>query len=160
MLAQLLGAVIGALPLLAWGTMGRSVKFGATVPGTEYGASWALLGEAITTFALIAGLLLFIRHRRIRIFTPALFPILYAVMVFLEAPISGTSTNPARSLGPAVIAGDWRGWWVYWLGPLIGALLGVAVYRFTWLRHLEIEVAKLYHFEHDPHGVFRQQEGT
>lgn len=157
--AQLLGAIIGALPLLAWGPMGRSVEFGATVPGPEIGMALALLGEIITTFALVAGLFLFIRHRKIRAFTPALFPILYAVMVFLEAPISGTSTNPARSLGPAVIAGDWHGWWVYWLGPLIGALLGVAMYRFTWLRHLEIEVAKLYHFEHDPHGVFRVREG-
>ena len=81
---------------------------------------------------------------------------LYAVMVFLEAPISGTSTNPARSLGPAVISGDWIDWWVYWLGPLTGALLGVSLYRLTWLRQLEIEVAKLYHFEHDPHGIFRQ----
>lgn len=158
--AQLLGATIGALPLLAWGAMGRSVEFGATLPGPEFGIGLALLGEITTTFALIAGLFLFIRHRRIRIFTPALFPALYAVMVFLEAPVSGTSTNPARSLGPAVIAGDWHGWWVYWLGPLIGALLGVAMYRFTWLRHLEIEVAKLYHFEHDPHGVFRQSEGN
>ena len=155
-LAQLLGAIIGALPLLAWGAMGRSVEFGATEPGADYGPGWALLGEVITTFAMVIGLFFFIRHRKIRAFTPALFPVLYAVMVFLEAPISGTSTNPARSLGPAVIAGVWQDWWVYWLGPLIGALLGVATYRFTWLRHVEIEVAKLYHFEHDPHGIFRQ----
>jgi aquaporin Z len=157
-LAQLLGAIIGALPLLAWGAMGRSVEFGATVPGAQLGAGWALLGEVITTFALVAGLFFFIRHRKIRAFTPALFPLLYAVMVFLEAPISGTSTNPARSLGPAVIAGEWHDWWVYWLGPLVGALLGVVIYRYTWLRRVEIEVAKLYHFEHDPHGIFRQLE--
>jgi aquaporin Z len=154
-LAQLLGAIIGALPLLAWGAMGRSVEFGATFPGPEFGAAPALLGEILTTFALVAGLFFFIRHRKIRAFTPALFPVLYAVMVFLEAPISGTSTNPARSLGPAVIAGTWRGWWVYWVGPSIGALLGVALFRFTRLRRLEIEVAKLYHFAHDPHGIFR-----
>jgi aquaporin Z len=153
--AQLVGAIIGALPLLAWGAMGRSVEFGATLPGPEFGAGWALLGEVITTFALVAGLFFFIRHREIRAFTPALFPVLYAIMVLLEAPISGTSTNPARSLGPAVIAGVWRYWWVYWLGPSIGALLAVGMYRFTWLRHIEIEVAKLYHFEHDPRGIFR-----
>jgi hypothetical protein len=52
----------------------------------------------------------------------ALFPFLYAIMVWLEAPISGTSTNPARSLGPAGISGEWQGWWIYWLGPLIGAV--------------------------------------
>jgi aquaporin Z len=153
-LAQLTGAVIGALPLLIWGSMGRSVDFGATAPGADYGTGWALLGEMITTFTMITGLFFFVRHRQLRAYTPGIFPILYAVMVFLEAPVSGTSTNPARTLGPAVISGIWHGWWVYWLGPLAGAVLAVAVYRFTWLRHVEIEVAKLYHFEHDPHGIF------
>ncbi len=154
-IAQLAGAVLGALPLLLWGAMGQSVEFGATLPGAGYGAGAALLGEVATTLALIVGLFFFLRHRRIRAFTPALFPFLYAFMVFVEAPISGTSTNPARSLGPAVISGDWVVWWVYWIGPIIGALIGVALFRFTWLKDVEIEVAKLYHFEHDRYGVFR-----
>lgn len=153
--AQLLGAVAGSLPLVLWGQMGRSVHLGATVPGAGYGAWAALAGEAATTFALVAGLFLFVRHRGLRAFTPALFPFLYALMVFLEAPVSGTSTNPARSLGPAVVSGDWMGWWVYWLGPALGAALAVAVHRLPWLRRFEMEVAKLYHFEHDPRGIFR-----
>jgi len=156
-LAQLTGAVLGALPLLAWDTMGSSVAFGATVPGTGYGVAWALLGETITTFALISGLFLFLRHQRLRPFTPALFPFLYAIMVFAEAPISGTSTNPARSLGPSVISGVWNDWWIYWLGPLLGTLLGVAVFRFTGLRHVTMEVAKIWHFGHDRYGVFRSK---
>ncbi len=153
--AQLAGAVLGALPLVVWGALGRSVQFGATVPGAGYGAGWAVLGETLTTLALITGLFFFVRHKAIRTFTPLLFPVLYAAMVLLEAPVSGTSTNPARSLGPAVLSGTWHDWWVYWVGPLLATLLGVALYRFTWLRKIEIEVAKLYHFEHDPHGVFR-----
>jgi aquaporin Z len=151
---QLAGAFIGALPLLAWGTMGRSVSYGATVPGAGDGATWALLGEAVTTFALIFGLFFFLRDRSLRAFTPALFPPLYAIMVWLEAPISGTSTNPARSFGPAVISGDWHGWWIYWLGPLIGTLLGVAAYLWAGWERRMIEVAKIYHFDHDPHGIF------
>jgi len=154
LVAQLAGCIAGSLPLLLWGRMGRSIDFGATVPGAEYGAGWALVGETTTTFALITGLFLFLRHRRLRTFTPALFPVLYGLMVFLEAPVSGTSTNPARSLGPALISGQWLDWWVYWLGPLLGTLLGVALYRWTWLKHLEVEVAKLYHFEHDRYSVF------
>jgi aquaporin NIP len=47
-------------------------------------------------------------------------------------PISGASMNPARSFGPALIAGAWRDHWVYWLGPLIGAGLGAIVYQ--WIR--------------------------
>lgn len=154
-LAQLMGAVLGAVPLLAWGEMGRSVSFGATLPGPGYGPGWALAGEATTTFALIVGLFSFLRHHRLRPFTPVLFPFLYAVMVFAEAPISGTSTNPARSLGPAVISGVWYDWWVYWVGPLVGTSLGAAMFRVTGLGWLKIEVAKLYHFEHDRYGVFR-----
>lgn len=152
--AQLLGAVIGSLLLLLWGQMGRSVDFGATLPGANYGAGWATLGEIGTTFTLVMGLFIFIRHPRLRPYTPTLFPFLYAIMVFLEAPVSGTSTNPARSLGPAVVSIDWQGWGVYWIGPIVGTLIAVGGYKVSWLRHLEIEVAKLYHFEHDPHGVF------
>ena len=154
-LSQITGALLGALPLLAWGEMGRSVAFGATLPGAGYGAFQALLGEAATTFALIGGLFFFLRYQRLRPFTPALFPFLYAAMVFAEASISGTSTNPARSLGPAVISGVWQGWWIYWLGPLLGTVLGVAVHRFAGLSWLKIEVAKLYHFGHDRYGVLR-----
>jgi aquaporin Z len=154
--AQLAGAILGAAPLLFWGGWGRSVQFGSTVPGAGYGTGWALVGETLTTFALMATLLAFLRHRRLRPLTPALFPVLYAVMVLVEAPLSGTSTNPARSLGPAVIAGVWSGWWVYWLGPLLGAALGVALYRFTWLRRVEVEIAKIWHFKHDRYGVFRR----
>jgi aquaporin Z len=73
-------------------------------------------------------------------------------MVWLEAPISGTSTNPARSLGPALISGEWEGWWIYWLGPLIGAMLAVIACSFLAKR---IEVAKLYHFESDRRRIFR-----
>ena len=99
--AQLAGAILGSVPLLAWGAMGRSVAFGATVPGEGYSVGAVLLGEVITTFAMVTLLCVFLGFRRIRPFTPAIFPILYAVMVYAESPISGTSTNPARSLGPA-----------------------------------------------------------
>jgi aquaporin Z len=151
--AQFVGAVVGALPLLAWGRMGESVRFGATHPGTGFGPGAALLGEVATTAALVLGLFLFVGHGRLRPFTPLLFPVLYAVMVYLEAPVSGTSTNPARSLGPAVVAATWNGWWVYLVGPVMGALFGAGIHGFTWVHRFEVEIAKLYHFEHDPHGV-------
>jgi aquaporin Z len=155
--AQLAGAIVGCLPLLLWGRLGESVAFGSTAPGPAYPVWLATLGEVVTTFALIILLLVFLGHKKLRPFTPLLLPFLYAIMVFVEAPLSGTSTNPARSLGPAVVASEWRSWWVYWLGPTLGALLAVAVHRHTWLRSLEVEVAKLYHFEHDPHGVFHRE---
>jgi aquaporin Z len=153
--AQLVGGILGALPLMLWGGLGRAASFGATVPGPGYGPWLALVGETATTFCLVFGLFAFLGHERLRRFTPALFPVLYAVMVLVEAPVSGTSTNPARTLGPAVVANLWRGWWVYWLGPALGAALGVAAHHVGALRRLEFEVAKVYHFDLDPHGVFR-----
>jgi glycerol uptake facilitator-like aquaporin len=44
-------------------------------------------------------------------------------------PISGASMNPARSFGPALAAGVFRDHWVYWAGPVIGALLGAGTYE-------------------------------
>ncbi len=158
--AQLSGAIAGAATLLAWGHMGREVSFGVTVPGRAYGPVLALAGEAVTSATLIVLLFCFIGARRLRAFTPLLFPPLYALMVFLEAPVSGTSTNPARSLGPAVIAGVWQGWWVYWVGPVAGALAGVLLTRVPLLRWLEFDAAKVYHFEHDPHGLLRWLGGA
>jgi aquaporin Z len=152
--SQCLGGLLGALPLLLWGRTGRSINFGATLPDPNLGPALALAGEIFTTFAMVALLLAFISHPRLRQYTPALFPPLYALMVWLEAPLSGTSTNPARSFGPMVIARAWQGWWIYWLGPMVGMLLAVALHRASWLRRFEIEIAKLYHFDHDPQGWF------
>ena len=151
--AQLIGVVVGSLPLLLWGAMGKSVAFGATWPGSGTTLSTALLGEAITTFTMVALLFVFLGFRKIRPFTPAIFPPLYAIMVWAEAPISGTSTNPARSLGPSVISGQWQGWWIYWIGPLAGMLLAVLARSFLAKR---IEVAKLFYFESDHDRLFRR----
>ena len=153
-LAQFMGAVIGCLPLLLWGRTGRSVHFGATTPGNGWPVWAALLGEVITTIGLIVGLFVFLGHKKLRQFTPLLFPFLYAVMVYLEAPLSGTSTNPARSLGPAIVSGTWSGWWIYFVGPLVGMFLGLGALKSRLFKMFTIEVAKIYHFEHDRYGFF------
>ncbi len=151
--AQLAGAMLGSLPLLAWGAMGRSVAFGATFPGDGYSVGAVLLGEVITTFAMVTLLCVFLGVRRIRSFTPAIFPVLYAVMVYAESPISGTSTNPARSFGPSIISGRWEGWWIYWVGPAIGSVAACAACSALAKR---ITVAKLYHFDSDRDRLFRK----
>lgn len=154
--AQLLGALLGALALRAWGAMGASVRFAATVPGP--GGAWlALLGEVAATFCLVAGLFHLLGHARWRAWAPALFPPLYALLVWAEAPLSGASTNPARSLGPGLAAMDLGGAWVYWLGPFLGALAGLATLKAPWARSLEVRVAKVCHFAHDRFGVFADE---
>jgi aquaporin Z len=153
-ISQLSGGIIGAVPLLLWGHTGESIDYGATLPGKGFNFLQATAGEVITTFFLITGLYIFIGHKRLRNFTPLLFPFLYAIMVYLEAPISGTSTNPARSLGPLIISGNHTGWWIYWIGPFIGMVVAVFFHKYALFRYFKIEIAKLYHFEHNPHGLF------
>ena len=121
-------------------------------PATRFGPR--SLEKSLPRFCLIVGLFIFLGHRRLRHYTPLLFPFLYAVMVYLEAPVSGTSTNPARSLGPSVISGVWSGWWIYFVGPLIGMLIGLGLHQFSRLKRFEVEIAKIYHFQQDRYGIF------
>jgi aquaporin Z len=153
--AQLIGAGVAAFPLLLWGDMGQSVLFGAAVPGPGYIILTVLLGEVVTTLAMVSLLMLFLAIRKIRHFTPAIFPPLYSFMVWAEAPISGTSTNPARSLGPSLVSGVWQEWWIYWVGPMVGMFLALALLRFL---AEEIEVAKLYHFDTHHARLFRKKQ--
>jgi len=149
MVAQLMGGIVGCLPLLLWGEMGKSVDFGATVPGVGYPVMAALTGEVVITFVMVSLLVVFIGFRQTRPFTPAIFPVLFAIMVPLEAALSGTSANPARSLGPSVISGVWDGWWIYWVGPFTGAFLASLACSFLAKRITE---AKLYHFDSELEG--------
>jgi aquaporin Z len=154
-MAQLLGGIAGCLPLFAWGEMGRSVAFGATLPGAGFDTTSVFLGEVAATFTMITLLVMFLAVRKIRRFTPAIFAPIYSFLVWAEAPVSGTSTNPARTLGPALISGRWDGWWIYWAGPLLGGVLALAVCSFMVKR---IEVAKLYHFDSDRDRLFRRKK--
>jgi aquaporin Z len=154
-IAQLIGAVLGCLPLLAWGAMGRSIDFGVTVPGQEYTIGAAFLGEVITTFIMVSSLTLFLAVRSIRAYTPAIFPIIYCIMVPLEASISGTSTNPARSFGPSLISGEWHVWWIYWAGPFAGAFLAALACSILAKRITE---ARLYHFDSDEDALSRKRK--
>ena len=58
-----------------------------------------------------------------------IIPLVLTAIHFVGIPISGASVNPARSLAPAAVAGDYTGLWVYLAGPLVGAILGWAVFR-------------------------------
>lgn len=142
-LAQLIGATIGAVPLLLWGRQGSSVSFGATVP-LPGSLTAAFAGEVITSFLLIAGIFFFTGHHQLRRYTPYLMPFLYCIMVYAEGRLSGTSTNPARSFGPAVVSGVWISHWLYWIAPLTGAVIAVALFEMPFLWRWKIHVAKVY----------------
>ncbi|WP_099513476.1 MIP/aquaporin family protein [Microvirga ossetica] len=145
-LAQFAGSVVGAVPLLVWGAMGRSVAFGATKPGPDVPAWAAMLGEAGVTFLLILAILTTAAHPRTRRFTPLVMPAVLSLLVWLEAPISGASANPARSFGPALVAHVPVDPWIYLLGPSLGAILYACLVRIEAVRLPRVPVARLFHF--------------
>jgi aquaporin Z len=147
-LAQLLGAVIGAIPLLLWGNMGRSIHYAITVAGPGVSASLAFLGEVAATLALVLTIFITSSHERTRRFTPWTLPPLFAWLNYWEAPLSGASTNPARSLGPALICGMWSEFWIYAIAPLLGAALAVALLRINLLGSHHVTVARVARHDH------------
>jgi aquaporin Z len=145
-IAQLTGALLGAWPLLWWGAAGASVSYGATLPGTGVQEGVALLGEIFCGFALTLSVLMMVAHEATRRFTPWIIPPLFAWLVWWEAPLSGASANTARSFGPALVTGDWHGFWIYVVGPPLGAVLAVALLRLEVIGRHKVPVARLFHF--------------
>ena len=132
--AQIGGAVVGALLLLATIPDAADTNLGAHALGSDVTVNMGLLMEIVVTFALV-----FV------IFATAVDPsgmgnlaplaIGLAVLVdhLLAVPITGASMNPARSFGPALVAGEWGDQWIYWAGPLIGGAFAGLVYQFGFM---------------------------
>ena len=124
MLAQLIGAALACLFLLA--VFGNVEHLGATLPGPGYHPWQALLMEIVLTGGLVSVILGTASTAQNVGTVGALGVGGYIALAGLwAAPVSGTSMNPARSFGPALVSGDWRAFWVYVVGPLIGAVLAV-----------------------------------
>ena len=149
MLGQLLGAILGSLLLvLVWREHAASVGYGATVPGAGYPLWIVFLAEASLTFVLVLSIFLFVSSHRLMRWTPLMVWILVAVMVWLEAPISGTSLNPARSFGPALVSSLWQAHWLYWVAPSLGALLAVGAFRILAIGKRDVLTGKMFHVPH------------
>jgi aquaporin Z len=124
MLAQRAGAALACLFLLA--VFGNTEHLGATLPGRGYHAWQALLLEIALTGGLVSVILGTSSNAQNVGSMGALGVGGYIALAGLwAAPVSGTSMNPARSLGPALVSGDWSSYWVYVVGPLAGALIAV-----------------------------------
>jgi aquaporin Z len=121
---QLLGATLACLFLLA--VFGNVQHLGATLPGPGYKAWQAFLMEIVLTAGLLSVILGTASAAQNVGTIGALGVGGYIALAGLwSAPVSGTSMNPARSLGPALVSGDWTACWVYVAGPLIGAMIAV-----------------------------------
>jgi len=148
MLAQFLGGVLGiglASRLLAPWITDPAVNYVATMPGVS-GTGIALAAEATISFVLMLVVLVVSNARRVAPFTGAIVAVLVATFITLEAPLSGMSMNPARSLGPDVVGDTWRGLWIYFVAPPAGMLAAAELFVRRRGR-LAVRCAKLHHDE-------------
>jgi aquaporin Z len=124
--AQLFGAVLAALFLRAmFGDVGG---LGTTEPGPGITATQGLIMEAILTLGLLSTILgASSGAQNVGAFS-AIAVGSYIILAGLwAAPTSGASMNPARSVGPAIVAGDFSNWWIYVVGPFVGGIAAVGV---------------------------------
>lgn len=147
--AQFAGAAAGVLVgvLAAYRLVADpAVNFVATVPG-RLGVPAAFAGEALISFVLMLTILSLSNAERVARFTGLVAAALIAAYITVEAPLSGMSMNPARSLAPALAAGALGTVWLYFAAPPAGMLLAAELYLRLRGRHA-IRCAKLHH----PHG--------
>jgi aquaporin Z len=133
--AQFLGGLVGmgiAVLLLKERVADAAVHYVLTSPGPR-GAFPALFAEIFISFLLMSTVLASSCRARLAPFTGVLCGALVALFITFEAPLSGMSMNPARSLASAVPAGDFMALWVYFLAPPLGMLLAVEVRRVAGL---------------------------
>lgn len=125
--AQILGAIAASALLLI--SLGSVANLGATLP---LNGNWlqSLVLEIVLTFILMFVILGSGLDRRAHVeFAGLAIGLTVGLEAAFMGPITGASMNPVRSLGPALVAGIWQHHWVYWVAPILGAQLAVAVYR-------------------------------
>ena len=131
--AQFLGAVAGvtvASLLLQGALANKAVRYAATIPGI-YGDSVAFIAELAISFVLMSAILFASNREALAPYTHHFAAILIAMYIAFESPISGMSTNPARTFGPALYAGYWHALWIYFIGPGLGMLAAAEVFLLT-----------------------------
>jgi len=124
--AQFAGAIGAALFLQA---MFGHVSAGGNYPIAKPGGDWrSFVMEIVLTTILVSVILnTATGHRSIGHNAAIAVGATVALLGLFASPISGASMNPARTLGPDIVANDYTGWWVYIAGPVIGAVIAVMI---------------------------------
>lgn len=158
--AQFLGGALGLLAaaaVLPSHLSDPSVNYVVTLPGA-YGPGVAFLAEVIIAFGLMLMVLNVSNRKSVARYTGVLAGCLVATYIAVEAPLSGMSMNPARSLASALPAWIWAHLWIYFLAPPIGMLLAAQVYLLTQGPD-RVLCAKLHH-DNPTRCIFRCRYGS
>jgi aquaporin Z len=124
--AQFAGAA--AATLLLWALIGKHGSAGLTLPGHGISTLTAMLWEVVLTVGLVSTILgTASGAQQVGPFAAIGVGSYIALAGLWGSPVSGASMNPARSLGPALVLGDWTSWWAYLAGPVAGAAIAVGI---------------------------------
>ena len=122
--AQFAGSAAATLVLV--GLVGKHGPAGLTLPGPGVSTVSAMAWEAVLTLGLVSVILgTASGAQQIGAMAAIAVGSYIALAGLIGAKFSGASMNPARSLGPALVLGNWTSWWAYLAGPLIGSLVAV-----------------------------------
>ncbi len=132
--AQLLGAFVAALclKLVFPQAMIDAVKFGVPAIGTGFGVGGALFIEIVMTFFLM--FVVFgtaVDERGPRAIAPLAIGLTITMDIFFGGGVSGAAMNPSRWFGVALAGGLFANWWIWWVGPIVGAILAAAIYAYV-----------------------------
>ena len=137
--AQVLGAIVagGVLLVIASGKAGFDVSagfasngYGAHSPG-QYSFTAALVIEIVMTMMFLLVIMGATDVRAPQGFAPIAIGLCLTLIHLISIPVTNTSVNPARSTGVAVYVGGWalQQLWLFWVAPIIGAVIGAGIYR-------------------------------
>ncbi len=134
--SQLAGALLGAVAVksLLPSGVGRLVAWGTPMLNSSVTMTTAIVIEALLTFFLmsaIMGTAVSARAARVGGFGIGL-TLFFAIMI--GGPLTGAALNPARAFGPAAISGVWSAQMVYWIGPIIGAIIAAMLWHHVLLK--------------------------
>jgi aquaporin Z len=139
--AQVIGAVVagGVLYVIASGQAGFTLAggfasngYGEHSPG-GYTMMAALVTEIVMTMMFIFVIMGATDRRAPQGFAPIAIGLALTLIHLISIPVTNTSVNPARSTGVALFVGDWAvaQLWLFWVAPIVGAVLGALIYRFV-----------------------------
>jgi aquaporin Z len=154
--AQFIGGLLGVLLATALFTRmlvgDASVNYAVTTPGSA-GPWAAFAAEAAISFGLMLMVLIVSNHHRLNRFTGLFAGVLVALYISIEAPLSGMSMNPARTIASALPADVWSGAWLYFIAPPLGMLLAAETIL-LWRGQGSVLCCKLHH-DNDSRCIFR-----
>ncbi|MGH9910114.1 MAG: MIP/aquaporin family protein [Nitrososphaerales archaeon] len=124
---QIVGAILASIVVLY--TIGSDAYLGANFPNNKIDLATIFLVEILLTFLLMGVILASVHTKGLRGFGGAAIGLIIGLDILFGGNISGASMNPARSLAPALLSGNFESVWIYLTATFIGAVIAVFVYK-------------------------------